>query len=113
MAKSDSAVTVSPAAAQACTRAIQLLKPYADEPRVSALMRKLGAIASPTSFGTDRLVGAMNDVADIRKSEAALDPVTREQVRKSQRELESEYLAKYSPAAHAQWLAEAQRAGVA
>ena len=36
MAKNDNAVTVSPAAAQSCTRSIQLLKPYADEPRVAA-----------------------------------------------------------------------------
>ena len=109
MAKNDNAVTVSPAAAQACTRAIQLLKPYADEPRVAALARKLGAIANPTT-SSDDLAGAMADVDSIKKSE--LDPAARERVRKSQRSLEAEYLAKYSPAAYATWEQEARRAGI-
>ena len=111
MAKNNADVAVSPAAAQAATRSIDLLQPYLDEPRVAALARKLGAIASPTDFRTDHLTEAMGDVADIKKSE--LDPYTREQVRKSQRELEAEYLARYSPAAHAVWQAEARRAGLA
>ena len=110
MAKNDSEVTVSPAAAQACTRAIQLLKPYADEPRVAALARKLAAIANPTSSVPGDLAGAMADVDSIKKSE--LDPAARERVRKSQRSLEAEYLAKYSPAAYATWEQEARRAGI-
>ena len=47
-------LTFSPAAAAAATLAIDLLKPYSYEPRVASLSLKLGAIASPTDFLTDR-----------------------------------------------------------
>ena len=110
MAKNEN-VTVSPAAAQACGRAVDLLRPYENEPRIATLMRKLGAIASPANFQTDQLAETMADVAELRKGE--LDPFTSEQVRKSQRDLEAEYLRTYSPAAYAQWETEARRAGLA
>jgi hypothetical protein len=93
---------ISVAAQRAIRSAAAELAPYAAEPRVAALISKLGQIANPVGDqpAIDALSKAMSATI-IAKSDDVLSAAGREHASKAHRELEASYLELVSPSASA------------
>lgn len=107
----DGELDVSAGARAGIQRALDVLTPYRDEPRVAALVNKLTTIGDPIEAGGDedvddeaKLTKALCQVrAHLTKCED-LPPTTRESLRKAALALEREHLAKMgNPRAAEQW----------
>jgi hypothetical protein len=99
----DGELQVSSGAQAAIGRAVDVLRPYRNEPRVDGLLGKLEAIQSPDDFGDgDELAKAMVACDRIAKSED-LSPELRERGRKAGMACQLEYLAKSNPMASQAW----------
>jgi hypothetical protein len=113
----DGTIEVSAGAQTAIRSAIASLEPYRAEPRIEALVSKLGAIAEPADgfaandYGRDEAVAkAMADADRLAKSEDG-SPAIRDRARAASLELQRAHLAKHSGAA-AVWERAAQEAGL-
>lgn len=100
---------VSSGAQAAIERAISVLGPYEDEPRIAALTEKLRAIGSPTDgfsagdYGGDaEVVKSMVEAESIAKSEAA-SPALRERAASVARDLQLLHLQEFNPRAAAEY----------
>jgi len=106
----DSELDVSAGARAGIQRALDVLKPYNDEPRIQALLTKLAAIGDPVGAGgdedaddADKVSKALEGVRATLSKADDLPPSTRENLHKAEMELQREYLAKFNPAAADRW----------
>jgi hypothetical protein len=107
---SDGELDVSSGAQAGIQRARDVLAPYADEPRVAALLSKLNAVGDPVEAGEDedgddaegRLTKCLTGLRSTL-SKADIAGPTRDALRKSQYEIERELLAVHNPRAANEW----------
>ncbi len=105
-------INVSAGARSALRRAQSVLDGYRlEDPRIDALHRKLGAIASPEDGGEDDTTLAKAMLTCERIAKSAVSAETRELAQKASRDLAVEHLARMSPAAHAAWVSAQRLAG--
>jgi hypothetical protein len=103
MTMATTTAEISVAAQRAIRSAAAELAPYAAEPRVAALVTKLGAIASPVDADQDRLdrlSKALGDCTQIAKSEESSAGL-RERASTTRGQLETAYLEMVSPSSAA------------
>jgi hypothetical protein len=111
MSISDGNIDVSPGARAALARCVELLRPYADEPRIAALRSKLASIRSPEDAVADELTKVELAKADAIREHGPFSATDRERNRAATRDAQLQYLRQNSPAAAEIWERHAVEAG--
>ena len=92
-------IYLSPGAARAISRAVEILQPYGGEDQVEALLHKLRTIVESDTTGTDALA---SDLVKVEKAVRETGPhglLEREQIGNASRDAQLKYLRGMSPAA--------------